>query len=97
MPEPATLTGLFGLILTNISAIIIIMLRDRRRNRKEDGKNDQIGTVQKTIEKVDEKINGVNNKVVKIVTEVKSIHEKCGVFEREIKNNREKIFDLVKK
>jgi len=100
MPEPATVTGLISLAVTNVSALIFILLRDRKRNKKEDGKNGQIGEIKQAVDQANEKMNTVNNLITEVKGDVRGIKEHCTkttmAFAEEIKNNREKIFDIVK-
>ena len=94
--------GLVALLLSNIG----IWIREAQKARSFKQKNgnleqirSDISSTKSKIDCVDRKITKVREEIVEVKTEIKAMKENCdqtvGRLSGEIKNNREKIFEMA--
>jgi len=98
--EPSTFYGLMGLVVVNISAIVISFLKERARNKHQQKNGKSIEEVRKLTKAIDSKVDSLNINMAQLTTEVKGIKNNCRQttrrFEQAIETNRRDILEVVK-
>lgn len=98
--EPTTFYGLIGLVIVNLSAIIISALKERKRNRSQRKNGASLEEVKVLTKNIDTKVDNLNINMAQLSTEVKGIKNNCRQttrrFEKSINENRRDILEVVK-
>jgi len=98
--EPTTFYGLIGLVIVNLSAIIISALKERKRNRSQEKNGASLEEVKVLTKNIDTKVDNLNINMAQLSTEVKGIKNNCRQttrrFEKGINENRRDILEVVK-
>jgi len=98
--EPSTFYGLLGLVVINISAIVISFLKERTRKKSQEKNGEAIIEVRKLSKNIDSKVDALNINMAKLTTEVKAVKNNCKLttsrFEKAIETNRRDILEVVK-
>lgn len=88
MTEPVTIGAIVLLVISNVGGWLTIW---RKGRNNEDGK---------LLKGIDGKVGEIKTEVAQVKTKVEGQENHCkqmtSMFEREIVNNREKIFDILK-
>lgn len=101
MAEPMTMLGLGGLAITNITAIIIVLIKERRRSKTMKSNGRTMEDVRTIVNLVNKKIEDVRRDMASVSTDIQAMKNYCqlttGRFEQEITQNRRDILGLTKK
>jgi len=94
--EPVTIGGIAVLLISSIGGWIKVW----RDTKKNNGNGVLLKEVKETVKNTDEKVDDLKVDIAVIKKEVKNQKEHCGQvtksFEKQIENNRNKIFNLKK-